>query len=214
MINTVAVLFARADSYYKTLPNCDVWDIERDARKWLGGAPVVAHPPCRAWGRLRSFAKPRRGERMLATWSLRQVRRWGGVLEHPSASRLWPRCGLPAPGAGRDKYGGWTLGITQHWWGHRATKKTLLYIVGCSPTDIPDMPQLVLGDGTHVIAQDSRGLAHGDSRKRPECTKSEREHTQPDLARWLVELARSCKPYNVANNRIAADREAGCCNSG
>ena len=47
---TVAILFARSDSYYKTLPECDVWDIERDARKWPGGAPVVAHPPCRAWG--------------------------------------------------------------------------------------------------------------------------------------------------------------------
>ena len=44
----VAVLFARADSIYKTLPGCDVYDIKRDARTWPGGCPVVAHPPCRA----------------------------------------------------------------------------------------------------------------------------------------------------------------------
>lgn len=31
----IAVLFARADSIYKTLPECDVWDATRDARKWL-----------------------------------------------------------------------------------------------------------------------------------------------------------------------------------
>jgi hypothetical protein len=33
----VAVLFARADSIYKTLAGCDVWDEARDALKWLGG---------------------------------------------------------------------------------------------------------------------------------------------------------------------------------
>jgi hypothetical protein len=46
----VAILFARKDSIYKTMPGCDVWDIDRDARNWPGGAPIVGHPPCRAWG--------------------------------------------------------------------------------------------------------------------------------------------------------------------
>lgn len=35
----IAILFARADSIYKTLPGCDVWDIQRDARRWPGGGP-------------------------------------------------------------------------------------------------------------------------------------------------------------------------------
>lgn len=140
MNRSVAVLFARADSHYKALPDCDVWDIERDARKWPGGMPVVAHPPCRAWGRLRMFANPRKGERLLATWAVRQVRTWGGVLEHPVGSLLWPKAGLPAPGQ-RDRFGGWTLPIVQQWWGHRA----------------------------------------------------EREHTPPDLACWLVGVARLCR---------------------
>jgi len=52
-----AVLFARADSIYKQL-DCDVWDQERDALRWPGGASIVAHPPCRSWGRLRKLAKP------------------------------------------------------------------------------------------------------------------------------------------------------------
>lgn len=43
----VAVLFARQDSHYKSIAGVDVWDIDRDARKWPGGMPVVAHPPCR-----------------------------------------------------------------------------------------------------------------------------------------------------------------------
>jgi hypothetical protein len=39
MSERVAVLFARKDSIYKTMPECDVWDIERDAREWPGGMP-------------------------------------------------------------------------------------------------------------------------------------------------------------------------------
>ena len=194
---TVTVLFARSDSHYKLLPDTDVWDVERDARRWPGGAPVVAHPPCRAWGRLRHFARPRRGERLLATWAVRQVRQFGGVLEHPASSTLWPRAGLPAPGK-RDKFGGWTLPIHQQWWGHKAQKATLLYIVGCQPADVPRMP-LVLGEASHVV----------QSRKRADCrphiSKAEREHTPPDLAVWLVELARRCSVgSNVQANRPIA----------
>jgi len=54
--------FARPDSIYKSLPGCDVFDLARDARTYNGSYPVIAHPPCRAWGRLRSFAKPRPDE--------------------------------------------------------------------------------------------------------------------------------------------------------
>lgn len=197
----VAVLFARSDSHYKTMPDCEVYDMRRDARTYDGPWPVVAHPPCRAWGRLRHMANPRPDERNLARLAVALVREFGGVLEHPQASTLWPAQRLPAPGQ-RDDMGGWTLGITQHWWGHRATKATLLYIVGCEPADIPPLPELRLGEGTHVIAQgvrraDGSRWAKGDSRKRPECTKPEREHTPPELASWLVELARRCARANV-----------------
>jgi len=183
---SVAVLFARADSYYKSLPGCDVWDIDRDARRWPGGCPVVAHPPCRAWGRLRHFARPRDGERELALWAVDQVRRWGGVLEHPASSLLWPAAALPKPGQ-RDEWGGWTLPVIQWWWGHRAEKPTLLYIVGSEPKDILPIP-LKIGEATHVIQSRKR------CGYRPHVTKAEREHTPPALAEWLVELASRCCP--------------------
>lgn len=185
----VAVLFARSDSIYKTIPGTDVWDAGRDARKWTGGAPVVAHPPCRAWGQLKFFAKPREDEKALAPWAIDQIRKFGGVLEHPSKSSLWPALGLPEPGQ-TDEYGGWTLPIHQHWFGHRAEKKTRLYIVGCKPQDIPDIP-MTLSYPTHVIG-DSGRVALGN--KKPEVSKAEREHTPPQLAEWLIELARRCKP--------------------
>lgn len=188
-MKTVAVLFARADSVYKTMPGCDVWDIDRDARRWPGGGPAVAHPPCRAWGSLRHFAKPRPDEKELAIWAVEQVQRWGGVLEHPNASTLWPVAGLPAPGC-IDAHGGFTLPIWQSWFGHRADKATRLYIVGCSPLDIPTFP-LKLGLATHVVSP-SKNIRAGDWNYRPQLRKDEREHTPPALAEWLVELARRC----------------------
>lgn len=177
----IAVLFARQDSIYKTLPDCDVWDAERDARNWPGGCPVIAHPPCRAWGRLRTFAKPLPGERELALWAVEQVRQWGGVLEHPASSLLWPESNLPTPGR-RDEYGGWSLWVSQWWFGHKADKPTLLYIVGCEPEDAPPVP-FKLGEATHVIQSRKR------QNYRPHVTKAEREHTPLQMAEWLREVA-------------------------
>lgn len=180
----IAVLFARSDSNYKGIPGCDVWDEERDARKWPGGYPLIAHPPCRAWGRLRQFAKPREDEKALALFAVDQIRKFGGVLEHPECSSLWPAKGLPAPGA-RDEFGGWTLPVHQHWWGHRAEKSTWLYIVGCEPKNIPPIP-LRIDRPTHCIRPTK------SYPRLPSVTKAEREHTPPAFAEWLVELARSC----------------------
>ena len=183
----VSVLFARGDSVYKSLPGCDVWDIDRDARRWPGGSPVVAHPPCRAWGQLRQFAKPRPDEKVLALWSVEQVREFGGVLEHPNRSSLWPVAGLPEPGSGADRFGGWTFPIHQHCFGHRAEKKTRLYIVGCKPSDLPCFP-LRLDEPSHCIGRVS-GRKSGHKLDLP---KAEREHTPLHLAIWLLDTARRC----------------------
>ena len=81
--------------YWSLLGPENCWDSERDARTYPGGRPVVAHPPCRAWGRLRHLAKPRHDERELAFHALDVVRSEGGVLEHPRASSFWKR-GCPS----------------------------------------------------------------------------------------------------------------------
>lgn len=189
---TIAILFARHDSVYKTLPGCDVWDKARDARLWPGGSPVVAHPPCRAWCRLRHFAKPEPGEKELALWAVDMVRRWGGVLEHPASSRLWAEKPLPRPGR-RDEWGGWTLPVLQWWWGHRAEKRTLLYICGVEPSQLPEMP-LRLGRSECVIRFDKRRpdgshIRKGDPDWRQPLGQAESEHTPVEFAKWLVELA-------------------------
>jgi len=183
----VAVLFARADSNYRDIPGCDVWDIERDARRWPGGCPVVAHPPCRAWGRLRAFAKPRPDEKALAIFAVAQVRHWGGVLEHPAGSSLWAAAGLPRPGAGRDAFGGYTLSVQQFHWGHRARKQTWLYVI-TAPGGVPPVPHRE-GKPDRIIGASMFRAGH--PKYKPEITQAEREHTPPALAGWLVSIARS-----------------------
>lgn len=181
----VPILFARADSVYKTIPGCDVFDHGRNALTWAGGYSCVAHPPCRSWGLLRKFANPEPGEHELAIWAVEQVRKWGGVLEHPFGSTLWRDMRLPRRNE-RDAAGGWTLSVLQQWWGHRAAKPTLLYIVGCEPDCIPKIP-FQMGDAPCVV-QTRKRVNH-----RPHLHKAEREHTPIKFALWLVELAKRCQ---------------------
>jgi hypothetical protein len=181
----VAVLFARSDSNYKAMPGCDVFDIDRDARTFAGGAPVVAHPPCRAWGRMRQFAQPRADEKDLARFAVATIRRDGGVLEHPAESTLWADQMLPRPGRAPDSFGGWTMAVDQFHFGHRAEKATWLYIVGLHPDELPPIPRRV-GAPTHCIRPTK------SYPRLPSVTKAEREHTPPALAAWLVEVARRC----------------------
>ena len=192
----VAVLFARADSIYKAIPGTDVWDIERDARRWPGGAPVVAHPPCARWSKMNGVVLSRYPHKAdefawgndggLFEFALTQVRRWGGVLEHPADSRAFGHYGLPRAGRGPDRFGGWVCEIRQCDWGHRAEKRTWLYIVGAGPDELPPLPP----PGAPV-ARCSRMASCVRTRGYVEIlAKAEREHTPPAFAKWLVELAR------------------------
>lgn len=171
---TPSVLFARRTSVYFQLSS-DVWDERRDARGYRGPSPVVAHPPCRAWGKFKARAKPLPHERDLALFAVASVRRFGGVLEHPVGSGLWAFAGLPSPGE-FDSFGGFTLKVCQLWWGHRAEKQTLLYVVGCTPGDVPPYPNCWASPVTTVERM---------------CL-AERERTPPAFAMWLLALASRC----------------------
>jgi hypothetical protein len=173
---TVAALFVRADSVYKTMPGVDAWDEERDARKWPGGVALVAHPPCRGWGRYEHVSKHTPEERAMATWSVEQVRQFGGVLEHPATSKLWTEAKLPAPGT-RDEFGGFVLVVLQSWWGHKAPKPTMVYVVGIEPADVPPIPYEL-------------GIPPG---RIENMSRAQREHSPPAFAEWLIELASRCK---------------------
>ena len=133
-MKNVAVLYCTPGSVYKSLA-VECFDEYRDARSYRGWLPVVAHPPCRSWGRLRHLAKPVAWERSLGIHAVHQVRRCGGVLEHPSGSLLWSapefgEYGLPLVGSGPDAFGGQSFGVYQSGFGHVAPKRTWLYVVG------------------------------------------------------------------------------------
>lgn len=134
----ITVLYTRKNSIYKQL-NQDCYDIDRDARSYTGSNPLICHPPCRAWGNLQQFAKPRPDEKQLAIHAITMVRLHGGIVEHPRNSQLWKTMQIKLDGK-LDKYSGWTLYLEQHWFGHRAKKPTILYIVGILPKDIPPYP--------------------------------------------------------------------------
>jgi len=180
-MDTVAVLYADIDSVYKVLDGTDVYDVDRDARNYRGGYPVVAHPPCRLWSRLRVFSSADIRERDLAFHALENVRMWGGVLEHPAGSSFWRIAGLPH-GSGRDRWGGWHLEIPQKWFGHRAEKNTWLYVCGIEPSELPVIP----------ISFCSPDFLIGcTSRFQKELPKKERNRTPVDFALFLLSIARS-----------------------
>lgn len=151
----VAALFVETGGCYYGLDGVDPWDEARDARRYAGPHPVVAHPPCQRWGKMwagQPLHIKRTGERKVKgddggcfAAALAAVRRWTGVLEHPWQSHAWPHFGLSVP----PRSGGWvraddygfTCCVEQGRYGHYARKPTLLYAVGI------DLPELEWGIG-------------------------------------------------------------------
>lgn len=188
----IAALFVRPDSVYKTLPGVDCYDAERDALTWPGGSPIVAHPPCRTWGKLKAFAKAPPHEHGLALWAVEKIHRWGGVLEHPAASDLWREASLPRPGALPDKWGGWTFECDQFHWGHLAQKRTRLYI--CGTISLPSIPHRD-GIPSHCVSRLTGKKCTAEERRgrpgwKPELGPNRRDKTPFEFAVWLIALAR------------------------
>jgi len=162
----IAALFVETDGCYFNLPEVDPWDFKRDARKYKGPLPVVAHPPCQLWGRFAHVNYARWGgehnrpgnDGGCFASALASVRRWGGVLEHPAFSDAWSAYSLSKPTAiGWRKCADseWTCEVWQSAYGHKANKRTWIYYVGQkTPVDfLWDRPV-----GTHQIGfHDQRG---------------------------------------------------------
>jgi hypothetical protein len=181
----IAVLFARKDSRYKDLAGYDVYDIDRDARKFNAAYPVIAHPPCRAWGMLSHMANPRPDEKDLAWFAIEKVRKNGGVLEHPKGSRFFKKAGCPELGAGYDKFGGFTMLIDQFDFGHVAHKNTKLYVCGIKIEDLPALPPKNNANTDRSICGNVKGTKR--------CTQYQREYTPDNLIKFMTEICENIK---------------------
>lgn len=146
MPRKVAALYVAPGGPYFGLLHVDPWPLDRDARKYRGPHPVVAHPPCARWCRLAGLIEARWGHKRgddggTFAAALAAVRQWGGVLEHPAYSHAWAAFGLRRPdrrgGWQRSDCGGWVTHVEQGRYGHPAKKATWLYVFGAS--ELPPM---------------------------------------------------------------------------
>jgi hypothetical protein len=148
----IAALYVETDGCYFGVPGVDPWDIERDARTYEGQHPVVAHPPCQRWGRFwhGSTRKPHQfkmgDDGGCFALALHDVRRCGGVIEHPADSHAWDRFRINKP----PRNGGWvkardtqdnewTCCVYQGNYGHLAGKPTWLYVSGVPREYLPEL---------------------------------------------------------------------------
>jgi hypothetical protein len=194
-VKPIAALYVDPRGVYANLPGVEVWDEARDARRYAGPWPVVAHPPCARWSRWAGFTEARFGYKRgedggCFAHALGAVRTWGGVLEHPAYSAAWAAFDLPAPAW----VGGWTLGmdggatcyVEQGRYGHPVKKATWLYAVGV------ELPELRWG--RRLDRESTPGYrwhSPRGERERPELRQSLRAATPPIFRDVLCAMAAS-----------------------
>ena len=198
----IAALFVQDGGSYYGIEGVDPWPEARDARRYAGPWPVIAHPPCQLWGALAAvnFARwggehnrPGNDGGCFAS-ALASVERWGGVLEHPKMTRAWATYGLDKPSGGvwtRSRKG-WVCEVWQSAYGHRANKATWLYFVGQErPFDL-DWSRPI---GTHQIGRHDQ---RGKDRNKPTLSRAEANATPTPFRDLLLAMARTVEAEAAA----------------
>lgn len=193
----IAALFVMDSGPYFGLDSVDPWPEKRDARRYDGEDPVVAHPPCSRWCQLAGLVQARWGHRIgedggCFASALANVRRVGGVLEHPAYSKAWTAHGLARPPrvggwVKADDHGGWTCHVEQGHYGHLARKATWLYAVRT------ERPELRWGPGpaARVWISNCANNMRTRTGQVQRLSKKQRLATPPEFKKLLLELARS-----------------------
>lgn len=189
----VAALYVDPRGPYPRLPGVECWGLpERDAKAYAGPHPIVAHPPCGPWGSQKAWCSQDSGA---ALHAVADVRRWGGVLEHPAGSGLWAFLGLPPPG--KCDAHGTTFEVEQVSWGHVARKRTWLYVCGVNPEAVRRGIRTG-GTPTHWVSGRRERGRSSDGQLVPAgikiCSPQQRRRTPLLFAQWLVSLARQARP--------------------
>lgn len=196
--HVVALFVNPRGPYPKRLGTEFCWDELRDARRYHGPWPVIAHPPCSRWCRLAGLVEARWGHKKgddggCFASALAAVRAFGGVLEHPAYSAAWAAHGLSRPPTG----GGWvdagdgvgtTCYVEQGRYGHPAKKATWLYAVRVA---LPELRWGVMPDkkSTALVSWCGNHIKSGE--KRPRVGKEVASRTPPEFLDELLAMARS-----------------------
>jgi len=198
----IAALFVETGGCYYNLPGVDPWDIHRDARKYNGPHPIVAHPPCQLWGPFAAINYKRWGgehnrpgnDGGCFSYAILSLIRFGGVIEHPAKSKAWDYYELKRPfkaGWNFAEPGYWVCEVWQSAYGHKANKATwLLYSGERRPFELDwSRPQ-----GTHQIGfHDQRGK----DRNKPTVSGKEASATPTAFRDVLIRLAMHSRMHNV-----------------
>jgi len=205
----IAALFVETGGCYFNLEGVDPWDEVRDARLYQGPYPVVAHPPCQRWGkfwagspvviRKTGVRKVKGDDGGCFAHSMKSVRQFGGIIEHPWGSHAWSHFGITKPSRSggwikADMDGGWTCCVEQGRYGHYARKPTLLY--ACKAK----LPELDWGIGESRIPQELIDRVGIKKAKRlgEVCSKGGGVNSTPRIGTpipfrdLLISIARSC----------------------
>jgi hypothetical protein len=202
----IAALYVEKGGCYSQAENVEIWDVERDARKYAGPWPVVAHPPCQLWINYAALNFKRWGgehnrpgnDGGCFKHALDAVNQFGGVLEHPAFSKAWNCYGLHRPprdggwmadpfgACGEDERRGFVCEVWQSAYGHRARKRTWLY-ASLAPSRIPEL-NWSREPGTHQCGYHDQ---RGKNRNKPTLSKKEASATPLPFRDLLLDIARS-----------------------
>ncbi len=223
MSRLVAALYVSEVGPYAKDPRFDAYGISRDARTYQGKAPVVGHSPCERYGRFATGGPTAKKVFVVGDDGgcfkscLENVRRVGGVLEHPQGSKAWIIYDLPRPPSKgwspADEWGGRSCYIDQGAYGHPAKKPTWLYAV------LPEFPELrwkrvkglprIGGDGFHSKRERAKAKARITPRSKatgfhPNIPTEWRWRTPDALKDALHGMADSCHGWEPARLQVQA----------
>lgn len=151
----ITVLCVEENSVYQILQGFDPYPASRNAYTFTGNNPIIAHPPCAQWSKLKGMAYTNAEEKDLAFFWLEKVQKNTGIFEHPVGSSFFREAGIKP-----------TISIDQSWWGFPARKPTALYFHGIKPIAFPLSFDMI-------------------ERKTADLHSSSRSITVPALALWF-----------------------------
>lgn len=160
MSQIITILCADDKSSYFDIPDLDIYTLSRNAFNYNGKNPVIAHPPCGAFSKMRGFSKRDSFNMELAEHCLNAIHNNCGILEQPAYSIMFELLGIQP-----------TISVDQKWFGFRARKQTWLYLYNVELISHP----ITFDAATHKVEN---------------LTSSMRARQTIEFSQWLVDSVR------------------------